>query len=249
MLQPLEDPRVQGLAAYVGAWSVLWIAILLAIPAGASGRNHIVSLNAAHGVVCTVVAALTVLYGLDTTNSVAVSLSYFLVDFVAMVNGDGLRNLPKLNRSRQMDYAHHVLGLVWGFVFFVLEAHVCDARMGNPYVWIQTNEVSTPFYNWFRLTNSKVAGALFALSFFGSRIVFNSLFLIPRFMAACDLRYLVACVPFFLLQYVWFVMIVKKMLRTLAPKKKTPTQPELSPLASPASSFLDAAAVETKKEA
>lgn len=246
MLLLLEDPRVQGLAAYTSAWSLLWVAVLLVIPAGVSGRNHIVSLNAAHGVVCTVVAALTVLHSLDTTNSVAVSLSYFLVDFVAMVNGDGLRNLPKLNRSRQMDYAHHVLGLVWGFVFFVLEAHVCDVRMGNPYVWIQTNEVSTPFYNWFRLTNSKVAGALFALSFFGSRIVFNSLFLIPRFAAACDLRYLVACVPFFLLQYVWFMMIVKKMLRTLAPKNKADKQPELS-LSSSLSSL--SKAVETKKEA
>jgi hypothetical protein len=215
----LGDPRVQGLATYVGAWSLLWIAILLVVPAGASGRNHIVSLNAAHGVVCTVAAAVTVLYSLDTTNSVAVSLSYFLVDFVAMVNSDGLQNLPKLNRSRQMDYAHHVLGLVWGFVFFVLEAHVCDASMGNPYVWIQTNEVSTPFYNWFRLTDNKLAGALFALSFFGSRIVFNTVYVIPKTMQHCDLRYLYACVPFFALQYIWFYMIVKKMQRAVKPKQ------------------------------
>uniref|UniRef100_K3WYK4 TLC domain-containing protein n=1 Tax=Globisporangium ultimum (strain ATCC 200006 / CBS 805.95 / DAOM BR144) TaxID=431595 RepID=K3WYK4_GLOUD len=210
-----DDGRVQRLAAHVAAWSVLWIVILQVVPAGASKRNHIISLNAAHGVVCTLTAVLTIQGGYDSTNAVAVSLSYFLVDLAAMVQSDGLRNLPTLNRSRKMDYVHHVLGLLWGFVFFVQEATVCDAHMGNPYVWIQTNEVSTPFYNWFRLTDNKLAGALFVLTFFGSRIVFNTAFLIPQTLRHCDARYLVACIPFFALQYMWFVMIVKKMARTL----------------------------------
>lgn len=215
----IDDPRVQGLAVHVAAWSVLWTVILQFVPPGASKRNHIVTLNAVHGVVCTLTAVLTLQNKSDTTDAVAVSLSYFVVDLVAMVNGDGLRSLPTLTRSRKMDYVHHVLGLVWGFVFFVQEASVCDASFGNPYVWIQTNEVSTPFYNWFRLTDNKLAGALFALSFFGSRIVFNTVYVIPKTMQHCDLRYLYACVPFFALQYIWFYMIVKKMQRAVKPKQ------------------------------
>lgn len=238
-----DDVRVQRLALHVGAWSALWIVILQTVPAGKSGRNHIVSLNAAHGVVCTVAAAVTAYLGLDTTTSVAVSLSYFLVDLVAMVNADKLWQWPTLHRSRQMDYGHHVLGLVWGFVFFVQEASVCDAATGNPYVWIQTNEVSTPFYNWFRLTDNKVAGALFALSFFASRIVFNTFVLIPKFAAACDVRYLLATAPFFLMQYVWFAMIVNKMHRALSAKPKTNASTDKVPEPEP----LPTLPLETKK--
>ncbi|KAF1771931.1 Zinc/iron permease [Phytophthora cactorum] len=121
----------------------------------------------------------------DTTISVAVSLSFFLVDLVAMVHSDGLRNLLTLRQSRLMDYGHHVFGLYWGLVLLVNEETVCDASFGNPYVWIQTNEVSTGFYNWYRLTDSTVAGTLFVSSFFLSRVVFNTVYIIPRVIKQC----------------------------------------------------------------
>ncbi|KAJ0397648.1 hypothetical protein P43SY_000172 [Pythium insidiosum] len=213
-----DDPRFQRLAACTAAWMVVWTTVLVAVPAGESGRNHIVSLNAAHGVVCTLVAAATIVFGWDTANSVAISLGYFLVDLVAMVKSDGIRRLVSLNRSRLMDYVHHFLGIFWGTIFYAHEATVCEPALGNPYVWIQTNEVSTPFYNWFRLTNSAIAGALFISLFFLSRIVFNTFYVIPRLLNECDTRYLWGCLPFFALQYVWFVMIVKKLQRTLRSK-------------------------------
>lgn len=213
------DPRMVGLAEQVGAWSLLWAAILTLVPAGASGRDHVTTLNAAHGVVCTVAAVTTLALGLDSTTSVAASLAYFAVDLVAMVRADGLARLPVLARSRQMDYVHHVLGLGWGLTYYAQEATVCAPATGNPYVWIQTNEVSTPFYNWFRLTGSAVAGVLFALSFFASRVAFNSLVLIPKFATTCDVRYLYATAPYFLLQYAWFLMIARKLVRTLQASK------------------------------
>lgn len=210
------DGRLLGLAKFTAAWTAVWSLILLSVPAGASGRNHIVSLNAAHGLVCTVLAVSTICFEWDSTNSVSVSLAFFLVDLAAMVNADGISKLLMVNRSRQMDYVHHVLGIFWGTLLFAHEASVCVSGLGNAYVWIQTNEISTPFYNWFRLTNSKLAGLLFVAFFFLSRVLFNSVYLIPRVWFECDRRYLFGCAPYFALQYVWFVMIVKKMLRSAA---------------------------------
>ncbi|RLN87243.1 hypothetical protein BBJ28_00014736 [Nothophytophthora sp. Chile5] len=205
------DGRLANLAAAVLGWSAVWTFCLNAVPAGAKGRNHIVSLNAAHGVVSTATATLTLYWDLDTTNSVAVSLAFFLVDLVAMLHADGFGQLRSLQRSRLMDYGHHVFGVCWGVTLFAHEATVCDASLGNAYVWIQTNEVSTGFYNWWRLTSSTLAGALFASSFFLARIVFNTGYLIPRVAMECDSRYVLGCAPFFALQYVWFAMIVRKL--------------------------------------
>lgn len=213
----MADPRMQRLAILTAAWSAAWTLCLHAVPPGASGRNHIVTLNAAHGVVCTLTAAATIWFSLDSANSVAVSLAFFLVDLAAMLRADGLRKLLRreLHRSRVLDYAHHGIGIFWGLIFFAHESTVCAPSLGNPYVWIQTNEVSTGFYNWYRLTHSRAAGALFAGSFFLSRIAFNSLYFIPRLLRECDRRYLLGCVPFFLLQYVWFALIVRKLARAV----------------------------------
>ncbi|KAL3662578.1 hypothetical protein V7S43_012431 [Phytophthora oleae] len=206
------ESRAPSLTVAVACWAVLWTLILNVVPTGAKGRNHIITLNAAHGIVSTISSTITLYFALDTTVSVAVSLSFFLVDLVAMVHSDGLRNLLSLRQSRLMDYAHHIFGLYWGVMLFVKEATVCDASFGNPYVWIQTNEVSTGFYNWYRLTDSTVAGALFASSFFLSRVVFNTVYIIPRVVNHCQPLYVLGCSPFFLLQYVWFYMIAHKLI-------------------------------------
>ncbi|KAK1930603.1 hypothetical protein P3T76_013925 [Phytophthora citrophthora] len=206
------EARVPSLVVAVACWTVLWALILNVVPAGGKGRNHIITLNAAHGVVSTISSAITLYYAFDTTVSVSASLAFFIVDLVAMLHSDGLGNLLSLRQSRLMDYAHHIFGLYWGVVLFVKEATVCDASFGNPYVWIQTNEVSTGFYNWYRLTDSTVAGALFASSFFLSRVVFNTLYIIPRAVNHCQPLYVLGCSPFFVLQYVWFYMIAHKLI-------------------------------------
>ncbi|KAL4138830.1 hypothetical protein PRIC2_002333 [Phytophthora ramorum] len=211
MMAETASSRMPDLAVAVARWGALWTLILNAVPAGARGRNHIITLNAVHGIVSTIASTVTLFFGLDTTISVAVSLSYFLVDLVAMVYSDKGASLLSLRRSRQMEYAHHIFSLYWGVVLFVNEATVCDPSFGNSYVWIQTNEVSTGFYNWYRLTDSTVAGALFASSFFLSRVVFNTLYIIPRVVSHCEPMYVLGCSPFFLLQYAWFYMIARKL--------------------------------------
>ncbi|ETI36319.1 hypothetical protein F441_17417 [Phytophthora nicotianae CJ01A1] len=228
-MEEVQTSRAPSLAAAVACWAVLWTFILNVVPAGVKGRNHIITLNAAHGVVSTISSTITLYYGLDTTISVAVSLSFFLVDLAAMVYSDGVKNLLSLRQSRLMDYGHHVFGLYWGVLLFVNEPTVCDVSFGNPYVWIQTNEVSTGFYNWYRLTDSTVAGALFASSFFLSRVVFNTVYIIPRVAKQCQPLYVLGCSPFFMLQYAWFYMIARKLIPS-APQgeqtKGTPTTGE-----------------------
>ncbi|KAF1771928.1 Zinc/iron permease [Phytophthora cactorum] len=211
LMEEVTTSRAPSLATAVACWAVLWTLILNVVPAGPRARNHIITLNAAHGIVSTISSTITLCYGLDTTISVAVSLSFFLVDLVAMVHSDGLRNLLTLRQSRLMDYGHHVFGLYWGLVLLVNEETVCDASFGNPYVWIQTNEVSTGFYNWYRLTDSTVAGTLFVSSFFLSRVVFNTVYIIPRVIKQCQPLYVLGCSPFFILQYAWFYMIARKL--------------------------------------
>ncbi|KAL0582671.1 hypothetical protein ABG067_007355 [Albugo candida] len=209
----LEKDRFQDLTILSVLWLLIWTCCIYLIPAGSSGRNHTLIVNGIHGGVCTLVAVCTLYWNWTTTNSIAVTLSYFIVDLLAMIQSDGIKNIVKLRLSRLMDYLHHILGVVWGIIFFIQENSICDSTLGNPYVWMQTNEISTIFYNWFRLTNSNVAAVLFASSFFCSRIVFNTLYLVPRFLGECDVRYLYACMPFFVLQYAWFVMIVRKITR------------------------------------
>ncbi|CAI5705436.1 unnamed protein product [Peronospora effusa] len=220
MLLEMVESRVLDLAVAIASWSVLWILILKVVPPGAQRRNHIITLNAAHGAVSTIASMTTLYYGLVTTTSVAISLSYFLVDLVAMVCSDGLTNLLSLRLSRVMDYAHHIFGLYWGVVLFVNEATVCDASFGNPYVWLQTNEISTGFFNWYRLTDSTIAGILFIKFFFLSRVAFNTVYILPVVIRRCQPLYVLGCSPFFVLQYVWFYMIARKLLSSLSSKNK-----------------------------
>ena len=210
----VSESRMPTLIVAVACWALLWTLILNIVPAGATRRNHIISLNATHGVVSTTSSSITLYYGLDTTTSVAVSLSFFLIDLVAMIYADGLTNLLSLRLARLMDYAHHAFGLYWGVKLFVNEATVCDASFGNAYVWMQTNELSTGFYNWFRLTDSPVAGILFVTSFFLFRVMFNTVYILPRVARNCQMLYVFGCSPFFVLQYIWFYMIVRKMVST-----------------------------------
>lgn len=176
-------------------------------------------LNTLHGLISTALAIQTLVQSLDTTNVCAASISYFVVDFLYMAQADGFSTLFQQPNSRKLDYIHHVFGSVWGIVLHYTERWVCvsavddggSAMMINAYVWIQTNEVSTPFYNWYRMTRSTTAGVLFALSFFASRIVFNTLVLMPKFYQSCNAIAFAGCFPYFILQYIWFLMIVRKV--------------------------------------
>ena len=203
---------------YVVGWSVVWSLILRFYPRGESERDHILVLNAFHGLLSTGIAIYTLQTQLDTALSCATSISFFLVDGCYMAHKDGLKTITSQPNSRKLDYAHHVFGFAWGVVLHYTEGWICACS--NPYVWIQTNEISTPFYNWYRKSKNPIAGALFAVFFFGSRVVFNTVVLMPKFFHACYDVAFWGCFPYFILQYVWFIMIIRKVMRSSASMSK-----------------------------
>jgi hypothetical protein len=105
----LEDPRIYDLVVYTFGWIILWTMCLNLAPSGGEkSRNHVIVLNALHGLISTFFSICTISFGWPTTNSVAISLGYFLVDMFAMLYADGLCNFRRLHKSRIMDYIHHI---------------------------------------------------------------------------------------------------------------------------------------------
>lgn len=219
--------------------SLLWTSVLKCAPA----KHAVPLLGLLHGVLVTVTSLLCIRRGDDTAFSCASSVSFFAVDMIYMLIKDGL--LPgtkndkgkggafgKLRQARKMDYVHHVLGITFGTLQHYYERDLCPPHVGNAFVWVQWNEISTPFYNLFRITNSPILGALFALTFFLSRVVANTVVVIPLLYGNCSEGMIgkvhgLLTAPYFLLQYVWFYMIVKKMTKM---GKKTGKSAESVPL-------------------
>lgn len=212
--------------------SLLWTSVLGLAPASIAVQL----LGFLHGVIVTVTSILCIRRGDDTAFSCAASVSFFAVDAGYMLIKDGL--LPgttndkgergrfgKLRQARKMDYVHHVLGVTFGTLQHYFERDLCPPHVGNAFVWVQWNKISTPFYNLYRITKSPVLGGLFALTFFLSRVVGNTVVVIPLLYGQCGAGVVgkihgLLTAPYFLLQYIWFYMIVKKMLKTSKKEKK-----------------------------
>lgn len=209
-----KNQLLMELLLYSVGWGVIWCLFLYLCPRGQSGRHHLYLLNALHGSISTILAAYVLFFDLETTVVCAATISYFLIDVVYMAHSDGVSTIPRQPLSRKLDYAHHVFGFIWGVALFATQNWICVSSNGSPvhaYVWIQTNEVSTPFYNWYRISRKPLAGVLFVTSFFLSRILFNTIVLVPKFYRACNFLAFAGCFPYFILQYAWFYMIVRKI--------------------------------------
>ncbi|CAM9529037.1 unnamed protein product [Ectocarpus fasciculatus] len=212
-------PQFSYVQALAG-WFVIWAA-LVSIPPGHTEQKNVIRMNMAHGVVATSLAVLTILTGCDSTFSTAASVAFFAVDALVMIsNGRRQKRLgEKLDSpARGMDYAHHLIGAVYGTFLLFGQQVVCQPSCPAPnlYTYAQTNEFSTPFYGLYRLTRHPVAGGLFALAFFGSRIVFNFMYLVPYSWSHCTFSgFMVIAAPYQLLQVVWMFLIMKKVAASL----------------------------------
>eukprot|EP00903_Cladosiphon_okamuranus_P020877 g19172.t1 len=217
-----QPSYVQALAG----WFVVWAA-LVSIPPGHSEQRNVIRMNMVHGIVATSLAVMTILTGCDSTFSTAASVAFFAVDALVMIsNGRRQKRLGEKidSPARTMDYAHHVIGAVYGTFLLFRQGTVCQPTCPAPnlYLYAQTNEFSTPFYGLYRLTRHPLAGAIFALSFFASRIVFNLLYLVPYSWSHCTFTgFMIIAAPYQLLQIVWMFLIIKKAAATLSGGKKT----------------------------
>ncbi|CAN0099442.1 unnamed protein product [Pylaiella littoralis] len=182
----------------------------------------------AHGFIATSLSAVTILTGCDSTFSTATSVAFFAVDALVMIfNGKRQKRLGEKVDSpgRVMDYAHHVIGAVYGTFLLFRQGTVCEPTCPAPnlYMYAQTNEFSTPFYGFYRITRHPAAGALFAIAFFLSRIVFNLKYLVPYSWSHCTFSgFMLIAAPYQLLQVAWMFLIIKKVAAGLTGGAKTP---------------------------
>ncbi|CAM9719308.1 unnamed protein product, partial [Hapterophycus canaliculatus] len=180
----------------------------------------------AHALVATSLSIVTIRTGCDSTFSTAASVAFFAVDAMVMVaNGIREKRLGQAADSpkRGMDYAHHVIGAVFGTFLLFRQGTVCQSTCPAPnlYMYAQTNEFSTPFYGLYRITRHPVAGMLFAISFFASRIVVNFMYLVPYSWNHCTFTgFMIIAAPYQLLQVVWMFMILKNVANGLSGRGK-----------------------------
>lgn len=204
--------------ALVG-WAIVWAAVV-SVPPGHSSQENVIRMNMAHAVVAVMLSTATILTGCDSTFSTAASVSFFGVDTLVMLsNGRRQARLGQAvdSAGRGMDYAHHVIGAVFGTFLLFSQGTVCQSSCPAPnlYMYAQTNEISTPLYGAYRISKNPVIGALFALVFFLSRIVFNFMYLVPYSWGHCTkIGFLIIAAPYQSLQVMWMFLIVKKATST-----------------------------------
>lgn len=167
----ITGPRPSFLPVYFVLFCLLWTLVLRLCPQTKSECY----LSIAHSVLVTYTSLACIFRGDDTALTCAASVAFFVVDAIDMMFKDGLIGSSvkdststgkPLATSRKMDYAHHVLGVTFGLVEHYYENDLCPAHVGCAFIYVQWHEISTPFYNMFRLTGQQVWGGLFALTFF-----------------------------------------------------------------------------------
>eukprot|EP01012_Entosiphon_sulcatum_P015441 TRINITY_DN20400_c0_g1_i1.p2 TRINITY_DN20400_c0_g1~~TRINITY_DN20400_c0_g1_i1.p2 ORF type:complete len:207 (+),score=24.38 TRINITY_DN20400_c0_g1_i1:1386-2006(+) len=167
-----------------------------------------------HGVVGTITSFVTLSLNLDPTFTIMLSVAYFTVHSVLTYHEQ--KGFQSSLANILANYIHHVLGIAWGLTL-LLYPHAPPAIL---YVYLQTNEFSTPFLSWYRATKGPLAGAAFAASFFLSRIVWNTLIVVPLYWASGPAIWFCFSVPYFIIQYFWFFEIAKKFLAFTKRKDK-----------------------------
>jgi len=213
----ITGPRPSFLPAYFVLFCLLWSLVLRLCPQTKSECY----LSIAHSVLVTYTSLACIFRGDDTALTCAASVAFFVVDAIDMMLKDGIIGSTSIGTgkplaaSRKMDYVHHVLGVTFGLVEHYYENDLCPAHVGCAFIYVQWHEISTPFYNMFRLTGQQVWGGLFALTFFLARVAGSTFVVIPLLYGNCSSLLGVFCIPYFLLQYLWFYMIVKKIRRSL----------------------------------
>eukprot|EP01031_Cornospumella_fuschlensis_P031723 gene31723-38340_t len=198
--------------AYFLISSVLWILILI-MPPGSKTIEASYRLNFAQGLVCSVLAILSIYDILPESITIMACTAYFFVDTVNKLLNDFVFRVPSYQKGvvRIVEYLHHFLSLTVAIYSELYYKDVCDCSQ-NPVLRIALAELSTPFLVAWRQTKSDVMGGLFVIVFIAVRIVYQGGVLIPFIINKCASP----IIPVFSLVYVglnvWFmVMILRKI--------------------------------------
>eukprot|EP00457_Paulinella_chromatophora_P010253 gb/GEZN01010347.1/.p1 GENE.gb/GEZN01010347.1/~~gb/GEZN01010347.1/.p1 ORF type:complete len:211 (-),score=24.30 gb/GEZN01010347.1/:518-1150(-) len=173
-----------------------------------------------HGVLSTISSITTLATGIDFKYTVALSGIYFILDNIKGVSG--------MIEFSVADWIHHAAGvLMTGAVLYTRNPVAAEAI-----VWCQTNEISTVFlWPYLEGGRDRNRAVLFSIVFFLSRIVLNTVYVMPKFFKLFFQRgEALPWVPFMalyqILQYFWFYKIVKMAVRK--PKESSPEGDKLS---------------------
>jgi len=226
----------------------MWIALVpvltvfyLCIPRGPMIKGETRSFIV-FDIVSTAASTLTAVLSLQGLVSneyaTAITCAFFTVDLFIMADQDGRKKggllVNVLKQSRLQMYLHHFVVMFVGVVIAgrsqAGEGELdYMARCGgyNPWVAFQTNEVSSIFYNSYRLTafENPVIGACFVISFILSRMVYNNFFVIPAIFSECRHPWALLpwWLPYQLLNFVWLKQILDKAKSVLLADKKKET--------------------------
>jgi hypothetical protein len=91
---------VETSVAFLG-WSAIWILTLI-LPPGSRAINSAYRINFLHGLLSSVVAALSLMEYVDTNLATTATISYFIVDFVNILLNDFYFKV----KSYQVEYIH-----------------------------------------------------------------------------------------------------------------------------------------------
>lgn len=195
---------------------------MLNIPPGSTEIISAYRLNFLHGLLSSVVAFLCMFGYLHEDFTTMCSVSYFFVDFINIIMNDFVWKVKSYQTpsARKVEYFHHILCGGFGVFCQVYYKQVCTLDE-NPFVKFMLAELSTPFLIAWRYYPHNALGAIFAVLFFGVRIVYHGGFLIPTFMEQCNRTVSFRFGALYTAMNVFFLyMIAMKLYRKMVGGKK-----------------------------
>ena len=207
---------------YFAGWSALWFVTLLA-PPGFTSIPSTYRLHFVHGVVCTVMALLSIYEVVPESAATMSTISYFIVDFIKNLLNDFIFQVKgyQTPSARKLEYAHHIMCCSVGVILELHRDSICHSG-ANAFIKFMFAEVSTPFLMIWRVYPEQYLGWLFAFVFFLNRLVYHGMLYIPEAMQQCYKYPWLAwgfAVPYNLMNLAFFYLILSKLFR----KQKTLT--------------------------
>jgi hypothetical protein len=202
-------------------WALVWT-VVLNVPPGSTQIISAYRLNFLHGLLSSVVAFMCMSGLLHEDLTAKASITYFIVDFVNIVLNDHIWKAKSYQTptARKVEYFHHFLCGGFGIFCQLYYRDVCTLDK-NPFINFMLAELSTPFLIAWRYYPHNALGIIFAVLFFGVRIIYHGTVLIPDCMKSCNYTVSLRFGILYTLMNLFFMyMIVRKLLRKMRGGKK-----------------------------
>ena len=122
--------------------------------------------------------------------------------------------------ARKVEYFHHILCFGVGMLSEFHYQDVCTLER-NPFLYLLLAEISTPFLIAWRATGSNLMGFVFIALFIAVRLFYHGVYVVPDCIRHCPLVGMVCGLPYLFMNFYFFYMIVRKVIRKSSSNKKT----------------------------